>query len=700
MNASEYGQIFNNAIDEFQRNNFDKTESICNDLIQVDSKQPLVYNLLAVVKDQKNELDLAIKYSHIALELSPNNIEYINNLGEFYRKKLDFDKSLEMLNKALKLNKDSYKSLYILANTYKGMGNINEAEVFYKKALQINPNHFDALNHLGLLYLNKEEYELSLDIYNKSLTLFPDDLDIKINLIKSYIGIKDMSRVEYYSRHILNNNPNNLIALKDLFTVLWIDSKKDESLYYYKKYVSMHENSLNKEIYENQELIKILKTKINYIVDSFDLNNFEIDYSRSKISLSNSNITQNNHIVEILIKENIYPDLQLAYHGRDNKNIKVQFFNFFKNYFPKYSPNFNKGKINIGFLVTKFNENIFIKFMSGLLNNLPEKEFNIYVICDSFGWDKMKSILKENMNPIFLELSLIDTSKKILNLNLDILYHWEVGTDCRNYLMSFFRLAPFQCTSIGWPDTTGIDTIDYFISSNLIEIENAQENYTEKLIKFKKLPFNIKRPIIDKENMKILDYFQIEPNKNIYLCGQNLKKIHPDFDILVSGILEKDPNGIIVFVKNRTKNIHDLLSLRIKIRYPEIYSRVLFIEQLIYEDYLSLLTHVTVVLDTLYFGGGNTFYDSFAMNAPVVTFPWNHERGRYTLGCYKQMGIDGLIASSFDEYIELAVKTANDKEFRDKIVKDISENNHKLFNDTEVVQEYIDFFKSVARENK
>ena len=43
------------------------------------------------------------------------------------------------------------------------------------------------------------------------------------------------------------------------------------------------------------------------------------------------------------------------------------------------------------------------------------------------------------------------------------------------------KLAPIQMTSWGHPDTSGLPTIDYFLSSELMEPENAQENYTEKV---------------------------------------------------------------------------------------------------------------------------------------------------------------------------------------------------------------------------
>ena len=64
----------------------------------------------------------------------------------------------------------------------------------------------------------------------------------------------------------------------------------------------------------------------------------------------------------------------------------------------------------------------------------------------------------------------------------DVLYHWEIGTDNTNYFLPFCRLAPVQCTSWGVEVTSGIPEVDYYLSSELVEPEDAQDHYTEKLV--------------------------------------------------------------------------------------------------------------------------------------------------------------------------------------------------------------------------
>ena len=44
------------------------------------------------------------------------------------------------------------------------------------------------------------------------------------------------------------------------------------------------------------------------------------------------------------------------------------------------------------------------------------------------------------------------------------------------------RLAPVQCSSWGHPETSGFPTIDYFLSSELMEPRNGKDHYSEELV--------------------------------------------------------------------------------------------------------------------------------------------------------------------------------------------------------------------------
>ena len=120
-------------------------------------------------------------------------------------------------------------------------------------------------------------------------------------------------------------------------------------------------------------------------------------------------------------------------------------------------------------------------------------------------------------------------------------------------MLAFARLAPVQCATWGHPVTTGIPTIDYFISNVDAEPADAAEHYTEQLVRMKNLPTYYAPPSVSSATRSRKD-FGLEEKAHLYLCPQSLFKMHPEFDGILSAILRADPKGRIVLVNGRYQN--------------------------------------------------------------------------------------------------------------------------------------------------
>ena len=80
------------------------------------------------------------------------------------------------------------------------------------------------------------------------------------------------------------------------------------------------------------------------------------------------------------------------------------------------------------------------------------------------------------------------------------------------------------------------------------------------------------------------------------------------------------------------------------------------------------------------------------MGVPIVTWPQDFVRGRLTTGLYKQMGLSDLIATDANSYLRLALRLAQDADFKRRMQEDIKANAHKLYERFEVIQEMETFF--------
>src|SRR6202022_4382812 len=72
----------------------------------------------------------------------------------------------------------------------------------------------------------------------------------------------------------------------------------------------------------------------------------------------------------------------------------------------------------------------------------------------------------------------------------------EIGMDKVSAQLAAMRLAPVQCTSWGHPVTSGFPTIDYFLSSDLMEPAEADAHYSERLVRLPNLSIHYEPTVV------------------------------------------------------------------------------------------------------------------------------------------------------------------------------------------------------------
>ncbi|HEX5629342.1 MAG TPA: hypothetical protein VFX72_07200, partial [Usitatibacteraceae bacterium] len=190
----------------------------------------------------------------------------------------------------------------------------------------------------------------------------------------------------------------------------------------------------------------------------------------------------------------------------------------------------------------------------------------------------------------------------------------------------------------------------------------------------------------------------LPPGSKLYACPQSLFKFHPDFDATLAALLAADPAGQLVLVASRFRSWNAALLRRLERALGSNVQRVRYIEFLPQAEFLELLSAADAVLDPPGFGGGNSSYEALGIGAPIVTLPGPLMRGRVTLGCYRQMGMDRLVAGSPEAYVALAVRLANDPAFQRECRDEVRARSHRLFEDARAVRELESFFEQAFDE--
>ncbi len=253
-------------------------------------------------------------------------------------------------------------------------------------------------------------------------------------------------------------------------------------------------------------------------------------------------------------------------------------------------------------------------------------------------------------------------ARALLDVGADIIVYPELGLDHRTAALAAFRLAPVQVCGWGHPVTSGLPTIDVFLSCAAMEPANAREHYSERLHTLPGLGTRYLSPPIPKVSSR--DQLGLPSSGTLYLVPHSLFKLHPDNDAIYSSILAKDPRATLVFFDGVDSGARRIFKRRLARHLAErgfdFAARTRFLPMRSRESFLQILLAGDVVLDSLKFSGGNVSLDALHCGIPVITHPGQFMRGRQTMGMLQHIGGTELICDSIASMIDTAVDLAND----------------------------------------
>lgn len=365
-------------------------------------------------------------------------------------------------------------------------------------------------------------------------------------------------------------------------------------------------------------------------------------------------------------------------------------------------------RLRIGFLSAYFRDHTIGRLNLGRVQHLPREQFEVVVLSVGQHDDEMAQAFRQGADQfVALPREVAKARQLIADQKLDILFFTDVGMDALTYTLAFSRMAPVQVATWGHPVTTGSPTMDYFLSSELLEVPDADTHYTEKLLRLPSLGTYYYRPRIA-GSPKVRSDFGLPVDRHLYLCPQTLFKFHPDFDAVLAEILRRDPNGQLILIEGRTANWTRLVKTRFERVMPDVAGRVQWLAPLANQDFLHLLALADVVLDPIHFGGGNSSYEALAVGTPVVSLPGQFLRSRITQALYMRMTPPpdriearatlrhSLIAESCDAYVTKALSVAEAS--HNLAAREwIAERSDLLFEDPSEVRELASCLASLDR---
>ena len=221
------------------------------------------------------------------------------------------------------------------------------------------------------------------------------------------------------------------------------------------------------------------------------------------------------------------------------------------------------------------------------------------------------------------------------------------------------RPAPVQVRWLGMAGTSGADFFDYLITDRTVTPRNQASVYTEKFVY---LPhcyqINDNQPYVDENDCKKSE-FGLPEKAFIFCCFNTSYKIDTEIFSTWMNILKRLPDSVLWLMANSLKQVENLRTLAIK-KGISAY-RLIFAEKLPRHKHLSRLSLADIVLDTRRVNGAASTSEALWAGVPVLTIQGKHFASRMSSSILKAAGVPELITHSLEDYENMAVELAEEK---------------------------------------
>ncbi len=669
------------------------------------------HNNLGTIFQQRGQLDTAIKSYQRALEVKPNYAQAYYNLGNVYLQQCKLDAAIESFKLALKFKQDYAEAYYNLGRVYQQKGFLDAAVESYQQVLKINPDYAEAHNNLGNVLQEKGKLDAAVESYQRALAIKPDFANVYNNLSSIFKKQQKFDAAVESYKQAISFNPNCPEFHHNLGNTLFDQGRLEAAVESYYQALKVNPNFAPAKLAICVSQLPIIYSS----VDEIDLKRNH--YQQHLLSLANYyQVATPDQRSEAAITIGFIQPFYLAYQGLNDRPLQQIYGRIITGLMSSRYPQWSQPialpklavneKVRIGFVSRFFYNHSNWKIpLKGWVENIDRSEFELFGYHtnnerDSETTSAAKAFDKFTQGSLPLErwAEIIQQDK------LHILIFPEFGMDSTTVKLGCLRLAPIQMTSWGHPVTSGLPTIDYYLSSDLMEPENAQEHYTEQLVRLPNLsihytPLTIETQPTSKQEIGVAE------DEIMFWCCQSLYKYLPQHDNVFPRIAKDLAQHLIkckfVFIEApQSKYITEMFCERMKRTFEQFgltyQDYCIFLPRLDGKQFFSTTAIADVLLDSISWSGCNSTLEVIAHNIPVVSLSGDTMRGRHTMAILKMMGVEETIAATLDEYVQVAVRLGQDAEYRQYISQQVAENKYKLYGDLKPVRALEDFLLKVV----
>ncbi|MDR3388255.1 MAG: tetratricopeptide repeat protein [Rudaea sp.] len=593
-----------------------------------------------------------------------------------------------------------------IGNAFKAQGDSASSEQSYRKAVDEDPRNFDALYNLGSLILESGRAAEAAPLLQQVVDAVPDDLTAAIRLAEADVAIGQDGHATTLLTRVAAQSPGrerlqrccellvqagSLEAAKTLARDLIPDQPSTAP--WARQFCRQLRTGgdlegsrnlldlLRRQTTDSSELLRIdLADALglpSLYADRNHLDAVRADFlarlDRFVDTYTPQHLAARLPTPDALSWDNFY----LAYQGENDRVPQTRFGEWLARSMPVVAPVFavprsrtSVPRPRVAIVSSRLHECTVGSYFASWIEWLGNGDWELILVhVGSFRDQVTERLARSADGELTLDGTTAENADKLHALRADLILYPELGMDYRTLALAAQRLAPCQACAWGHPVTSGLPTIDTFISCAEMEPPDATDHYCEQLLTLPGIGTRYLSPRIPVAGSRA--ELGLPARGTLYLVPQSLFKLHPDNDNVFVDIAKNDPHARLVLFEGIDRGVlrifRSRLSRTMQAAGMKIEDCVRFLPMRSRSDYLRINQACDVMLDSLHWSGGNTTLDALHSRLPVVTCPGRFMRGRQSMAMLQRIDCAELIADSPPQLAALAVNVANDHSRRKKI---------------------------------
>jgi protein O-GlcNAc transferase len=546
-----------------------------------------------------------------ATQLLPNDADVFIKLAIVLTDLGQFNEAVACCRRALKIKPDDARAFNTLGSAQQGLGLFQDALASYRNALEIDPDYFKAHNNLGNALQNLGRSDDAAASYRRALQINPGYAEAHYNLGNNLrdSGQPDAAMASY--RRALEIKPDYLAARNNLGLALHDLGLPDDAAASYRR---------------------ALQIKPDH-VEAFS--NLLFCLSHSEAADAQALFAEHRRFAERF-------EAPLQIHWPQHRNSRDP-----------------ERRLQVGFVSGDLWDHAVVHFIEPVLAHLagyPQLSLHAYynhVIEDDFT-RRLRGYLTHWHSIVGLPDDAL--AQKIREDGIDILIDLS-GHTGKHRLLTFARKpAPVQVSWIGYPGTTGLSAMDYYLADRFfLPPGQFDGQFTEKIVRLPAIapflpnesapPVNV-LPALSNGYMTFGSFNR--PNKitrSVIALWAQLLRALPDSRMLL-GAMSQDGNYTTLiewFAQEGIERERLDFHVRSGIR-----------------AYLGQYQNVDICLDTFPYNGGTTTCHAVWMGVPTLTMTGSTPAGRAGAAVMGHVGLDGFVAHDAADFVQKGLSWAGD----------------------------------------